>query len=337
MDDGADRRPTSHNARMMTALTWRGGTNLTVDRVDRPEPGPGQIAFDVALTGICGSDMHPYRGHAGPRVPPLVLGHEAVGTTPDRPGERFVLFPLVGCGECAACVRGEVNLCSTRGLVGLDRQGTFADRVVAAADALTPVPQEMTDLVAVMCEPLATPVSALRYAGATAGDRVVVLGGGPIGLLAVHACVVGGMDVVLVEPVDERRAFGAALGASATFGSVDEVAGFGADLAIDAVGIEPTWQAAITAVRMGGSVTIVGLGQAEGRFSAGDVVRRGVTVRGHYGYTRADFDAALGLLATHPPSLDWVRSMPLSEGAEGFRLLVEAPAANIKIVLEPAT
>jgi threonine dehydrogenase-like Zn-dependent dehydrogenase len=321
---------------MMTALTWRGGPNLTVDRIDYPEPGPGQLAFDIALTGICGSDLHPYRGHAGPRVPPLVLGHEAVGTVPGRPGERFVLFPLVGCGECAGCVRGEVNLCSTRGLVGLDRQGTFADRVVVGADALAPVPAEMDDRVAVLCEPLATPVSALRYAGATAGDRVVVIGGGPIGLLAVHACVVGGIDATLVEPVAERRAFGAALGASATFASVEEVAGYEADLAIDAVGIEATWQAGIAAVRMGGTVTIVGLGQAEGRFSAGDAVRRGITVRGHYGYTRADFDAALRLLATHPPSLDWVRSLPLNEGAEGFRLLVEAPAANIKIVLAPA-
>lgn len=319
----------------MTALTWRGGKNLTLDTADDPAPGAGQVAFDVALTGICGSDLHPYRGHAGPRVPPLVLGHEAVGTTAGRPGQRFVLFPLVGCGTCAACIRGEVNLCTTRGLVGLDRQGTFADRVVVDESALTPVPAGMDDLVAVLCEPMATPVSALRYAGASAGDRVVVFGGGPIGLLAVHACVVGGIEVALVEPVDERRVFGAALGAVETFGSAAEVAGYDADLAIDAVGIEPTWQAGISAVRMGGTVTIVGLGQSEGRFSAGDAVRRGITVRGHYAYTRSDFDAALSLLATHPPSIEWVRSMPLSEGAEGFRLLVEAPAANVKIVLTP--
>ncbi len=319
--------------RMMQALTWRGGPELTVDEIAAPEPGAGQVAFDVALAGICGSDLHPYRGHAGPRVPPLVLGHEAVGTSPSRPGERFVLFPLVGCGECAACLRGEVNLCRTRGLVGLDRQGVFADRVVVDSSALTPIPPGVDDRVAVLTEPLAASVSALRYAGTTSGDRVLVLGGGPIGLLAVHACVAAGIEVSLVEPVDQRREFAEQLGAAKTYASSDETVGLEIDLAIDAVGIQPTWQAGIAAVRMGGTVTIIGLGQAEGAFPVGDLVRRGITVRGHYAYTRADFDAALQLLTDHPPSLDWLRSMPLAEGAEGFRLLVEEPAANIKILL----
>ena len=244
-----------------------------------------------------------------------------------------MLFPLVGCGECAACLRGEVNLCRTRGLVGLDRQGVFADRVVVESEALTPIPAGVDDRVAVLTEPLAASVSALRYAGTTSGDRVLVLGGGPIGLLAVHACVAAGIEVSLVEPVDQRRAFAEQLGAAKTYASSDETVGLEIDLAIDAVGIEPTWQAGIAAVRMGGTVTIIGLGQAEGAFPVATLVRRGITVRGHYAYTRADFDAALALLADHPPSLDWLRSMPLAEGAEGFRLLVEEPAANIKILL----
>lgn len=320
---------------MMNALTWRGGTELTLDRVESPAPGAGQVVFDVALTGICGSDLHPYRGHAGPRVPPLVLGHEAVGTTAGRPGERFVLFPLTGCGSCDACRRGEVNLCRTRGLVGLDRPGTFADRLVVGADALAPVPAAVADRVAVLTEPLATPVAALRSAAVRPGDRVLVLGGGPIGLLAVHACVVGGIEVALVEPVDARRAVAAELGAAHTHAALAEVEPQAFDLAIDAVGIEPTWQAGIAAVRNGGTVTIVGLGQTEGNFAAGDVVRRGIAVRGHYAYTRADFDAALALLAANPPALGWLRSMPLSEGAQGFRRLVEEPATNIKVLLEP--
>jgi threonine dehydrogenase-like Zn-dependent dehydrogenase len=318
----------------MNALTWRGGSSLTFDRIPAPEPGDGEVAFDVSLAGICGSDLHPYRGHAGPRVPPLVLGHEAVGTSPTRPGERFVLFPLVGCSSCAACLRGEINLCRTRGLVGLDRQGVFADRLVVSSEALTPIPSGVADRVAVLTEPLAASVSALRHADVGPDDRVLVLGGGPIGLLAAHACAVSGIDVSLVEPLDERRRFAAVLGAQATYASPDEVVDQEFDLAIDAVGIQPTWQAGIAAVRMGGAVTIVGLGQTEGLFPAGDVVRRGITVRGHYAYTRADFENALAILVRRPPSLEWLRSLPLSEGAEGFRLLVEEPEVNIKILLE---
>ena len=106
-----------------------------------------------------------------------------------------------------------------------------------------------------------------------------------------------------------------------------------ADIAIDAVGIEPTWQGAIAHVRTGGSVTVIGLGQAEGAVAVGDMVRRAITLRGHYAYTRADFDAALALLAEHPPPLHWLTTLPLGEGAEAFRRLVEEPAGTIKALL----
>jgi threonine dehydrogenase-like Zn-dependent dehydrogenase len=106
-----------------------------------------------------------------------------------------------------------------------------------------------------------------------------------------------------------------------------------ADIAIDAVGIEATWQGAIGKVRTGGSVTVIGLGQAEGAVAVGDMVRRAITLRGHYAYTRADFDAALALLAEHPPGLEWVTVMPLRDGAEAFRRLVEEPAGTIKALL----
>ncbi len=234
---------------MMNALVWRGGPNLTLDRLPEPEPGPGQVAFDVVLAGICGSDLHPYRGHAGPRVPPLVLGHEAIGTSPGRQG-RFVVFPLVGCRHCDACRRGEVNLCETRGLVGLDRPGVFAERVVVAEDALVPIPEGMDDRVSVLTEPLATPVSALRLAGAEPGNRVLVFGGGPIGVLTVYACTKAGIAVELVEPVAGRRDLATRMGASRVYESAADIPGGSFDLAVDAVGIEPTWQPAIASVRI---------------------------------------------------------------------------------------
>jgi threonine dehydrogenase-like Zn-dependent dehydrogenase len=317
---------------MMNALVWRGGPNLTLDQLPEPEPGPGQVAFDVGLAGICGSDLHPYRGHAGPRLPPLVLGHEAIGTSPGRQG-RFVVFPLVGCRHCDACRRGEVNLCETRGLVGLDRQGVFAERVVVGEDALVPIPDGMDDRVAVLTEPLATPISALRLAGAGPESRVVVFGGGPIGLLTVHACTAAGIGAELVEPVAARRELATRMGASRVHESAADVPGGRFDLAVDAVGIEPTWQPAIASVRMGGAVTVVGLGAAQGAVSVGDLVRRGIALRGHYAYTRADFETALELLASDPPGLEWLRTMPLTDGAEGFRLLVDEPAENVKILL----
>jgi threonine dehydrogenase-like Zn-dependent dehydrogenase len=319
----------------MKALTWHGGPRLEYGDRPAPEPGPGAVAFDVALAGVCGSDLHPYRGHHGPRTPPLVLGHEAVGSVAGDDG-RYVVFPIVSCGACPACLRGEENLCETRGLLGLDRQGVFADTVAVDPAALTPIPAGVPDEVAVLTEPFACAVSALRYAGAAPGQRVLVLGGGPIGLLTVHACAVRGIEAIAVEPVAGRRALAGRLGAAEVAASVDDLGPGQVDIAIDAVGIEPTWQAGVARVRAGGSVTVIGLGQAEGVVAIGDMVRRGVTMRGHYAYTRADFDAALATLAEHPPAMEWLTVLPLSEGAEAFRRLVEEPEGTVKALLVPA-
>jgi threonine dehydrogenase-like Zn-dependent dehydrogenase len=316
-------------------LVWHGDTRLELESLPEPQAGEGEVLFEVELAGICGSDLHAYRGHPGPRVPPLVLGHEAVGTVDGRAG-RFAVFPLVVCGRCAACLRGEENLCERRGLLGLDRQGVFAERVPVREDALVPVPADLDPYVAVLVEPLATSLSALRVEAVQAGARVLVVGGGPIGLLAVYAAAALGAESVCVEPVAERRAVAERLGASAVHADVAGILPAAADVAIDAVGIEPTWRAAIAGVRAGGRVALVGLGQAEGAMPAGDLVRRGVAVRGHYAYTRGDFEEALALLAASPPPVDWLTVLALAEGAEGFRRLVEEPAAATKVLLAPA-
>jgi threonine dehydrogenase-like Zn-dependent dehydrogenase len=315
----------------MKALTWHGDDRLTYGDEPAPSVGPGAVGLEIALAGICGSDLHPYRGHAGPRRPPLVLGHEAVGTVE---GQRVVVFPLVTCGSCPACLRGEENLCETRGLLGLDRQGVFAETVAVDPGALTPVPEGVDDRVAVLTEPLACAVSALRLADATRDRRVLVVGGGPIGLLTVYACAVLGIEATAVEPLESRRELARRLGAARVAASVDDPSVPEADIAIDAVGIEPTWRGAVARVRMGGSVTVIGLGQADGMVAVGDMVRRGITLRGHYAYTRVDFDSALAMLAEAPPGLDWLTVMPLADGAEAFRRLVEQPDRTIKALLE---
>lgn len=319
----------------MRALVWHGGTELSLDELPEPAPGQEQVVLDVEVAGICGSDLHAYRGHPGPRVPPLVLGHEAIGSVEGRPG-RFAVFPLVVCGRCAACRRGEENLCAERGLLGLDRQGVFADRVAVREDALVPVPDGVDPRVAVLVEPLAASVSVLRLDRVEEGDRVLVLGGGPIGLLGVWAALRRGAHVTCVEPLAERRAVAERFGAHVVLADAADVPPGEADVAIDAVGIEPTWRAGIAGVRAGGRVALVGLGQADGGMPAVDLVRRGITVRGHYAYTRADFADALALLAEAPPPLDWLTSLPLADGADAFRRLVEEPDAVTKILLSPA-
>ncbi len=316
----------------MRALVWHGDTRIDLEDLPDPPSKEGELVLEIELAGICGSDLHAYRGHPGPRHPPLILGHEAVGAVADLPG-RFTVFPLVTCGRCRRCREGRENLCERRHLLGLDLPGVFATRVAVREDALLPLPDGLESRVAVLVEPLATSLSAWRIDGIAAQDSVLVIGGGPIGLLAVHLCVQRGAQVVCVEPVAERRALAEQFGASEVLSETGAISPGEADFAIDAVGVEQTWRAAIGGVSSGGTVALVGLGQAEGAMPAADLVRRGVTVRGHYAYTRADFEEALQFLAESPPPLDWLTVMDLSEGAEGFRRLVEEPDSVTKILL----
>lgn len=316
----------------MRALVWHGGDRLALEDLPEPAAHEDTVVLEVALAGICGSDLHPYRGLPGPRRPPLVLGHEAIGTVRGRDG-RFALFPLVACGACRACARGEAQLCERRGLIGLDRQGVLAERVAVRSDALVPVPEGLADDAGVLAEPLATAVSALRLEHVTSGSRLAVLGGGPIGLLTVYAGALSGARVLAVEPFERRRELAQRLGAEEVFADVSELSPGSADVVIDAVGIEPTWRGGIAAVRSGGSVCVVGLGQSEGRIPMGELVRRGIVVRGHYAYTREDFAAALDLLVRNPPPLDWLSVVALEEAADGFRRLVEEPDDVTKVLV----
>src|SRR5436190_356733 len=217
----------------MKALVWRGGSLLTLEDIPEPEPAPGEVVVQVVLAGICGSDLHAYRGHDTARTPPLVRGHAAVARTPGR--------------------------------------------------------------------------------------SVMVIGCGSIGLLLVHAAAQSGARVIAADPVPERRRPASLLGAEQVLASAEDAASGSVDVAIDAVGTQDTWTAGVRAVRAGGTVVIVGLAQANGSMPVGDLVRRGISVHGHYAYERGDFDAAISLLATAPPQLDGMPILPLRQGAEAFR------------------
>ena len=317
----------------MNAIVWYGAGDLRYETVPDPVAGAGEVVVDIALSGVCGSDLHPIRGHNGPRRPPLILGHELLGSVTGRPG-RFVVFPLAVCGECPACRRGEENLCERRGLLGLDRPGAFGERVIVPEHSLLPVPDGVDDRVAVLVEPLATSLSALRAEAPPPGAAVVVIGCGPIGLLAIHCARHLGLRTVAVEPLAVRRELAQRLGAQTVHADLSHVAGLGADIAIDAVGISATVTAAVSAVRRGGSAIVIGLGAEEGTVPLAQLVRDGIHLRGHYAYTRADFAAALELLATDAPAVDWLTPVGLPDTAAGITALIEHPDRTTKVVLQ---
>jgi threonine dehydrogenase-like Zn-dependent dehydrogenase len=315
----------------MKALVWYGERDVRYEDAPDPEPAGGEVVFEVELAGICGSDLHGYRGHPGPRVPPLVLGHEVIGVVD---GERFTVYPLVACGTCERCRAGEDNLCASWRLLGMHRPGAFAERIAVPRSVLVPLPEGIDPRRAVLAEPLACCVGALAP-HEVAGREVVVFGAGPIGLLSAYLAAREGAHVTVVDPLGERRENAYALGAHEGVADGEELEAGGADLVVDAAGFEATWRAGIAAVRSGGDVVVLGLGQADAPFPMAVLVRRAVRLRGQFAYSRADFARAVAILGEGDVGLDWLSDAPLAEGAEAFANLVDRPARYAKVLLTP--
>jgi alcohol dehydrogenase len=174
----------------MKALVYTANEEMTYREEPEPAPQPGDSVVAIESVGICGSDMHAYLGHDERRVPPLILGHEAVGTVIDGPGEgqRVVLNPLITCGVCDACLDGRQNLCAERDLIGMYRAGAFAEKIAIPGRNLIPVPDGMAGAHAALTEPGATGLHAVLLAERVnhrplSETRALVIGAGSVGLL----------------------------------------------------------------------------------------------------------------------------------------------------------
>ena len=124
----------------MKALVYTADKEMTYRDEPPPRPAPGDALVAIDSVGICGSDMHAYLGHDPRRVPPLILGHEAVGTVIEgsRPGQAVLLNPLITCGKCTECLSGRQNLCAQRDLIGMLRPGAFAEQIRAPGNQPDP-------------------------------------------------------------------------------------------------------------------------------------------------------------------------------------------------------
>ena len=173
----------------MRALVYTGTMQSEILDMPLADIQEGQVCIDVHQCGICGSDMHAWHGLDERRIPPLILGHEAVGTaqTGRFAGKRVVLNPLMSCGNCLTCNAGMEHLCASRELLGMRLSGAFAQQVIINESNLTAISDNLQDSDAALAEPLACAVNAVQLAINHIADTtaiVHVLGGGAIGLLA---------------------------------------------------------------------------------------------------------------------------------------------------------
>lgn len=330
----------------MKALVYTAPNEVTYR--DEPEPAlaSGEVVLRIDAVGICGSDMHAYHGHDPRRKPPLVLGHEFAGTVVEGPGKgrRYTGNPLITCGHCEYCVQGRNNLCSNRTMVGMTRPGAFAEYMSIPQSTLVEIPEGMDAARAALTEPAATAVHAIHLAQRSlvrplAESRVLVIGGGAIGLLSallLHS--LGCRGIALAETNALRRASAASTGCCEPFDPLGS-AGPGeasCDFVVDAVGAKATRAAAFRAVKPGGVVLHIGLQDWASEIDMRKLTLAEITLVGTYTYATADLRAAVKGLATGVfGDLAWVEERPLSAGREAFRDLHEGRSAAAKIVLRP--
>ena len=319
----------------MRAVRFHDREDLRIEEVPEPSPGPGEVKLRNAFSGICGSDLHLYyapertgmdlsRPHPlTGAMPPQILGHEFSGTVVElgqgvesvAVGDRVAVYPLYSCGHCDACAAGRPNVCRQVAFHGLSSQGGgMAEFTTVAATRLHVLPEGVDLRMGALVEPMAVAWHAVRLSGVEAGQRALVIGGGPIGLGIWFALRARGAGrVVISEPSAQRRAMLDGLGAS----TVDPSSG-GApleedfDVAFDAAGAGAAFSASIGRLAPGGRLVVVAVHEHPTEFNPTQLLRSETEIIGSLAYLPADFADVIDAMANGVYDLSgWVSQLPL--------------------------
>ena len=235
--------------------------------LDKPQPGQNDLVIQVEAAGICGTDRHLYKGEF-PSVPGTTLGHEFSGIVIDAGnsglsiGTRVTCDPNTWCGACDQCRKGKVNLCVNNIATGIARDGGFAEYCAFPAHKAHVLPADLNPLFGAFCEPLACTLHGMDIGDARAGERVIVIGGGVIGLLAVQLAKTAGASVMLLTRNPAKQELGRSLGAEVTAGTAEEALTHwpdGAELVVECAGVAATVEMTPSLTRSGGRIVVLGV------------------------------------------------------------------------------
>jgi len=339
----------------LKAAVWYGGRDVRVEDVPEPKVGFDDVLIKVGAVGICGSDLHAYEGLSKRRVPPLIMGHEFAGDVVElgsnvkglKKGDRVTVEPILSCGECVPCRRGQYNICLNLRFMGLHTPGALAEYIAAPAHRCYIIPDGLTYEEASLAEPLSIAVHALNRTSMRVDNSILIIGGGIIGslILQVAKRKTSG-QIIVTDLIDQRLRLAASLGADATinagredvYGRVMEAThGEGVDVAVEAVGLQETMQQAVTLVKKGGSITVVGLLERMVAVDMMKVVSSEVEVRGTYTYAGGDFETSLNLIRDHKVNLEpfLAHTFPLEEVQKGFEAMAGNGERVLKAIIKP--
>lgn len=327
---------------------------------ERPDPVPAgqQVLLEIHATGICGSDIHGFTGATGRRQVGQVMGHETVGRVlalgdgvdPGcglEVGTIVTVNPVMSCGKCAQCRAGAEQACPNRSVIGVDPavSSAFADKMLAPAANVIPLPDTMPIDYGALVEPLSVGYHAVHRGRIGTGDRVLVIGGGPVGQAVVLAARrEGAAQVVVSEPSASRRRLNESLGAAALdlttaaeATAVTEALGGPPSVVVDAVGSSASLDSALMAAGPASTIVLVGMGEADLRVRAYEISTQERSIVGSFCYSWAEFRDTAQWAGAAPDELGRLIEgrVDLAGSADAFTGLARGDNTASKILVLP--
>lgn len=329
----------------MRAASIQQPGRLEVIDTPLPEPAPDEARIRVMASGICGTDVHIFRGEYLGGYP-IIPGHEfsgvveAVGSQVTRfqPGDRVAVEPNIACDNCEACLNNRQNFCKNWSAVGVTRPGAMAQYVTAPEKTIFPI-GDLSFEQAAFVEPLSCVLHGLERLGPDLGDRVLILGAGPIGVLLMQGIrAQGASHITVVDRNAQRLEYAAQMGANSALEGFDALQRDAYDVVIDATGALAVMRRTVDFVRSGGKVLLFGVppaGQAL-EIEAFQIFHKGLTVLSSFTSLRNSYQAiamlqsgriATGGLVSH--------RLPLEELARGIEIIEQGLEGVRKVQVLP--
>ncbi|MEV0198312.1 alcohol dehydrogenase catalytic domain-containing protein [Nonomuraea sp. NPDC050691] len=337
---------------MTLAVRYTAARTLDTAPVEPASPGPGEVELAPAYVGICGTDLHIFHGDMDARVStPAVLGHEMSGRVlrvgPDvdgwRPGDAVTVMPLRWDDSCPACRAGNRHICQHLDFIGIDSPGAMQQRWIVPAATLVRLPDSLPLDRAALVEPTAVAVHDVGRARVRDGERVVVVGGGPIGILIALVARTAGAEVRVVELSGHRRILAEKLGLTAWNPADEDVPELvrqwtgdaGADVAFEVSGAAGGVDTAVQVLGVRGRLCLVAIHPRPREVDLHRFFWRELTLVGARLYDRSDFEKAVTLVAdaAFPAERLISKVVPLTQAPAAFEAL-EAGGDVMKILVD---
>lgn len=340
----------------MPAATYIGNSTINIVESTQRPPAPGEVQIDVAYTGICGTDLHILHGNMDSRVTfPAIIGHEMSGRISALGdgvsgwslGDPVTVMPLDWCGDCPACKAGHQHICQNLNFIGIDSAGSLQKQWNVPENVLVRLPESLRLDHAALVEPVAVSVHDVRRADIQPGEKAVVIGGGPIGVLIATTARHAGAEVVVLELDADRRAMIEKLGFEVLNPQAQDqvewvnswTGGAGADVVFEVSGAAAAVLGATALAKVRGRLVIVAIHPQPRPVDLQRVFWRELTIVGARVYERQDFEKAVELLAAGviPAEQMITGTVPLGRTADAFSRLAAGDAMKILVDCQAVT